>query len=318
MKKIVIWNIFDLYFCKNIFKIIFNLTVFILFLEILVVFKNNFFLNCDLSTSFLKISQNSSFGKTLYLKNNPLVLIMEKLNISEQEIPKVSTKPYLKYFDSEANTIREYNLFQKLSPQVVDYKNRKNYFLKQDLKKQYELLGGYKLKWGGGQENIGVIEYQNNSRTVKKKYGWIVSKANYNLILTNQPYNPPELMTQNEFGENNFFNRSICYLDNESPHTLNDFLNYYCNETDLSPYLEKMLYWRLMTKNLKLKFDWSSLIYDLFNVYFKEVCQSPLLPNKNLEYYFLKLKDNHEQMYSDLLQKRKIILWNLNKETIKF
>jgi hypothetical protein len=162
-------------------------------------------------------------------------------------------KPYLTYQDKEGNTIREYNFFPGMKPTGKDHKGRLNYFSVPEFIancKKYN-FNSFPVIMDEGSENIYNIEYENGD--VKKRNGWKVSKANFNLILTNKPDNSSKSMTESTskavYNYNDFVNKSICFLDSK---TFLDFLE----EIKVCPHeFEKFTHIRFVTKNLEAKFD---------------------------------------------------------------
>ncbi|WP_284928479.1 hypothetical protein [Candidatus Phytoplasma sp. AldY-WA1] len=162
-------------------------------------------------------------------------------------------KPYLTYKDKEGNTIREYNFFPGMKPTGKDHKGRLNYFSFKEFienAKKYN-FNTFPVITGEGSENIYNLEYENGQE--KKEHGWRVSKANFNLILTNKPYDNPKRMTQSTSGNfddyNGFVNASYCFLDHK---TFLDFLEIAKNRPSE---FEKFTHMRFVTKNLEAEFD---------------------------------------------------------------
>ncbi|MBP5835770.1 coiled-coil domain-containing protein [Candidatus Phytoplasma meliae] len=166
---------------------------------------------------------------------------------------KLSLEPYYTYKDKEGNTIREYRLFDKMHPTQKDIKGNPNFLERKDFESIMSKYGlqVYPIKWTNGKENLYNCEYDSDM-TVKEHYGWRVSKANYQLIQTNQPNNTTELLTKDKYGDNGFWNKSNCFLNGITNIQIDQVLN--SNIKNKTPYI------RLMTKNLELEFDWLNFI----------------------------------------------------------
>ncbi|WP_373402744.1 collagen-like protein [Candidatus Phytoplasma solani] len=170
-------------------------------------------------------------------------------------------EPYLMYRTSEGDIIREYMFFSNMVPTQKDHAGRTNYFERkdfQDMINQYE-LSSFPTRWTNGRENLYNFEYENAK--IKKKHDWYVSKANYNLIQTNQPNHTPYKMTQDIEGDNGFWNQSTCFLNGIV--NINIF-NFSKNNT---PYI------RFVTKNLEVEFDWLTLIACEFKEFMPLIAQ---------------------------------------------
>ncbi|MFB0638540.1 MAG: hypothetical protein AB2N28_2670 [Candidatus Phytoplasma solani] len=161
-------------------------------------------------------------------------------------------EPYLMYQTSEGDIIREYRLFPNMVPTQKNHAGRTNYFERkdfQDMMNKYDLKT-FPTRWTNGRENLYNLEYENGQR--KTKHDWEVSKANYNLIQTNQPNNTPEMMTKDREGANGFWNKSNCFLNTTANIDIFDILNR--NIKNNTPYI------RFLTKNLEVEFNWLKLI----------------------------------------------------------
>jgi hypothetical protein len=162
-------------------------------------------------------------------------------------------KPYLTYQDKEGNTIREYNFFPGMKPTGKDHKGRLNYFSFQEFIencKKYN-FNTFPVIMGEGSENIWNIEYEKGEE--KKINRWKVSKANFNLILTNKSDNSFYNMTKSTSGNfddyNGFVNKSICFLDNKT------FLDFLEEAKERPSEFDKYTHMRFVTKNLETEFD---------------------------------------------------------------
>ncbi|MGZ3139711.1 hypothetical protein PSOLA_00470 [Candidatus Phytoplasma solani] len=204
-------------------------------------------------------------------------------------------EPYLTYQTHEGDIIREYRLFPDMVPTQKDHAGRPNYFERKDLQ---DMMNQYDLKtfpicWTNGRENLYNLEYENGQE--KKKHGWEVSKANYNLIQTNQPNNTPYMMTQDIAGANGFWNKSNCFLNNTANIDIFEILNSYMKNNP--PYI------RFVTKNLEVEFDWLKLIA----CEFKEFMPLTAEAQENTfwaQYYRVSLQHNttRAQQYIALVQ----------------
>ncbi|WP_373402987.1 collagen-like protein [Candidatus Phytoplasma solani] len=166
--------------------------------------------------------------------------------------------PYSTYQTSEGDIIREYGLFPNMVPTQKDHAGRTNYFERQDFENmmnQYDLKT-FPTRWTNGRENLYNLEYENGKR--KTNHDWTVSKANYNLIQTNQPNNTPYMMTKDIKGDNGFWNQSNCFLNTIRNIDISDILN--SDIKNNTPYI------RFLTKNLEVEFNW----FDLIACEFKE------------------------------------------------
>ncbi|WP_373375646.1 hypothetical protein [Candidatus Phytoplasma solani] len=183
-----------------------------------------------------------------YLKNCHCFNELQKSPTQKQSL---LLEPYLTYQTHEGDIIREYRLFEGMQPQGKDHTGQTNYFERKDfdeIMNKYELTS-FPTRWTNGRENLYNLEYENGK--LKPKHDWIVSKANYNLIQTNQPNNTPRMMTKDIEGANGFWNKSICFSHGCDNKDLKNLLYF---ENDKTPYI------RFLTKNLEVEFDWLTLI----------------------------------------------------------
>ncbi|WP_284928309.1 hypothetical protein [Candidatus Phytoplasma sp. AldY-WA1] len=139
-----------------------------------------------------------------------------------------------------------------MKPVGRDHKGRLNYFSVQEFIancKKYN-FNSFPVIMDEGSENLFNIEYENGKE--KEKHGWKVSKANFNLILTNKSDNSLYNMaksTSSNIDDYNFVNASYCFLDNI---TLLDFLE---KAKDRPSEFEKFTHMRFVKKNLETEFD---------------------------------------------------------------
>ncbi|MDV3167890.1 MAG: hypothetical protein Q8781_00250 [Candidatus Phytoplasma stylosanthis] len=175
--------------------------------------------------------------------------------------PILATKPYLKYYDSEGNIIREYLFFQNMHPTQKDIKGRTVFFDKKDFEDCLNKIGisCYPLQWSHGRDHLGEYEFESDGNE-KLKYGWPVSKSNYQFIQTNKPYAKTNLLTRDKHGDDDFYNRSNCFLNTCQNIDIFNVI------TELDDY-SKIPYLRLITKNLELEFDWLYFISKEFKDY---------------------------------------------------
>ncbi|MDV3196017.1 MAG: hypothetical protein Q8885_00575 [Candidatus Phytoplasma stylosanthis] len=222
-----------------------------------------------------------------------------RLTTNQKEIttpPILETKPYIKYYDSEGNTIREYRFFKNMHPTQKDINGRTVFFDKQAFQDCLNKIGisCYPIQWSHGRDYLG--EYELDSDGIKKiKYLWAVSKSNYQFIQTNKPDVTTELLTKDSYGVredyniNNFYNESWCFLN--TCRNI-DIFKTFSEEIDS----EKMPYLRLITKNLELEFDWLKFITYEFENYcsykFRRLFKSCIYNFNALKEYINNLSPN--------------------------
>ncbi|MDV3196018.1 MAG: hypothetical protein Q8885_00580 [Candidatus Phytoplasma stylosanthis] len=203
--------------------------------------------------------------------------------------PILATKPYIKYYDSEGNIIREYRFFKNMHPTQKDINGQIVFFDKpafEDCLKQIG-INCYPIQWTNGREHLGEHEIYSNIR-IKYKHDWKVSKSNYQLIATNKPNEKTKLLTKDIFGVNSFYNKSWCFI-----YTCQniDIFKTFSEEIDS----ENMPYLRLITKNLELEFDWLNFIA----IEFKDYCSDNYKNISNYIYYF-DPSENLEELNYDI------------------
>ncbi|MFB0638320.1 hypothetical protein [Candidatus Phytoplasma solani] len=201
------------------------------------------------------------------------------IEVSQPNFRVKVLEPYVQYTNTQGDIIREYRLFEGMQPQGKDHTGRTNYFLRQDF---YDIMNKYELsiyptRWTNGRENMNNFEYEN--RQVKKKHNWYVSKANYQIIQTNQPSNSPALITRDIEGDNGFWNQSTCFLNSIENQKISNILN--SNVKTKTPYI------RMITKNLEVSFDWLKLISDEFYYYMPLTAKAQRYTKKAQKYIAL-------------------------------
>ncbi|CAP18646.1 predicted outer surface lipoprotein [Candidatus Phytoplasma mali] len=195
----------------------------------------------------------------------------KQLEISKTiNIPIVAEEPYLTYEDQNGDIIREYKFFENMIPKEKDNIGRINFFSKKDFLDNMDKLklDTYPIIWNEGIEKLGVLETNEklkNKGIIKQPN---IYKSDYRFIYTSIPNgSDKELLTKfsNVTGiKRGRINDNISFSEKSSS---NIDLMSNSSIRRLIFLKDEVNCIRLMTKNLKLSFDWVRLITDKFQKY---------------------------------------------------